>query len=104
MDAAFYAIRLRIQVVKNKLKLSGICGGPNLPHFEEQVLNIQTRMKIKFDECKRIHADQKHNIQEENKVLEFKHKYTKNWILACFTSSRKYVLKALEDIELLCKD
>lgn len=105
MDSAFYTIRLRIQAVKNSLKYSKICGGLELNHFQNQVQNIQQRMKIKFDECQQIHkAGQKHDIQEQNKVSEFKQKYTKNWIMACFTSSKKFVLNALEEIDLLCKN
>lgn len=105
MDAAFYSIRLRIQAVKNSLKLSRTCGGTQLNRFQEQVQYIQQRMKIKFDECQKIHkTGAKHDIQEENKVNEFKEKYAKNWIMACFTSSKKFVFNALEEIQLICKD
>lgn len=105
MDAAFYKIRLRIQLVKFALKSSKVCGGAQLIHFEKQVQDIQQRMKYKFDECQIKHKDgQKHDLKNQEKVAEFKDKYTKYWIMACFTSSKKFVLNALEEIELLCKD
>lgn len=105
MDAAFYSIRLRIQAVKNSLQSSKTCGGAQLNHFQEQVQYVQQRMKIKFDECQKLHSTgPKHDMQEKNKVDEFKEKYAKNWIMACFTSSKKFVFNALEEIQLLCKD
>lgn len=105
MDSAFYKIRVRIQAVKNSLKNSKICGGSELNRFQDQVQNIQQRMKLKFDECQEIHkTGQKHNFQEPTKVHEFKQKYAKSWIMACLTSSEKFVLNALEEVELLCKN
>lgn len=104
-DHEFQTVKQRALITYNLLKQSERCAKPELfEPFKQKIVQMKTLMEAKFNECQEIHKTSgNHEFPSESERFIFNQKFIMASILSCVTSSRKYAMKLLKEIETVCK-
>lgn len=104
-DHEFLSVKQRALVTYNLLKNSERCASPDLfIPFKQKIVQLKSLMETKFNDCQEIHKTSgNHVFPSESERIIFIQKFTMASILSCVTSSRKYAMKILQEIETVCK-
>lgn len=104
-DHEFLTVKQRAVKTYNLLKISETCAKAEFYNtFKQKIVQMKGTMEAKFNECQEIHKNSgKHEFKSESEKYIFNQKFTMASILSCVTSSRKYAMNILKEIETVCK-